>query len=178
MLDEPTSGLDSSTAYSIICLLHYLCRNNNTTIILTIHQPNEDMLELFNTVLLMSKGGNVVYSGLQSRLLEYFRSIHYLIPPEVNLANFALDLVTRAVDESAEIVEARIAHLNKCWSTIETPGKLNVKALSSNFEVEDYQRKRESFIISLSSTFKRQLLSTFRSSDIFLPESSKPWVWR
>jgi ABC-type multidrug transport system ATPase subunit len=44
-LDEPTTGLDSFTATSVMEMLGDMARNENRTVISTIHQPNSDTFE-------------------------------------------------------------------------------------------------------------------------------------
>lgn len=42
LCDEPTSGLDSKTALKIVKILKNEARNNNMTVICTIHQPGSE----------------------------------------------------------------------------------------------------------------------------------------
>ena len=55
MLDEPTSGLDSFTAFLIIKILQEYSRTGKT-VIFTIHQPNTDIYELFDRLVLLVEG--------------------------------------------------------------------------------------------------------------------------
>jgi ATP-binding cassette, subfamily G (WHITE), member 2, PDR len=74
-LDEPTSGLDSQTAWSIASLIRKLS-NNGQAILCTIHQPSATLFEMFDRLLLLTKGGQPVYFGElgpDSRsLIDYF----------------------------------------------------------------------------------------------------------
>ena len=56
ILDEPTSGLDSLTAFIIVQYLHNLATKENKTIIMTIHQPNSDIFELMDQLILLVEG--------------------------------------------------------------------------------------------------------------------------
>ena len=60
-LDEPTSGLDSEIAVSIMRTLKSVAAKSRT-VLLTIHQPNSDITELFDHFILMAKG-QIVYGG-------------------------------------------------------------------------------------------------------------------
>ena len=51
-LDEPTSGLDAFIAYNIIETLKELAVKQNKTILLTIHQPRETIMDMFDNILL------------------------------------------------------------------------------------------------------------------------------
>ena len=53
ILDEPTSGLDSLTAYIICSYLHKLAKNQNKTVVMTIHQPNSEIFQLFDRLLFL-----------------------------------------------------------------------------------------------------------------------------
>lgn len=56
--DEPTSGLDSQTAWSICSLMRKLA-NNGQAILCTIHQPSAILLQSFDRLLFLAKGGKV-----------------------------------------------------------------------------------------------------------------------
>lgn len=55
MLDEPTSGLDSFTAFVIIALLKKYSMKGKT-VIFTIHQPDSDIFNLFDRLMLLVEG--------------------------------------------------------------------------------------------------------------------------
>ena len=65
MLDEPTSGLDSLTSFVIVKYLKKLAVEQRKTIIMTIHQPNSDIFEQFDRLLLMVEG-RIIYQGKAS----------------------------------------------------------------------------------------------------------------
>lgn len=71
MLDEPTSGLDSLTSYVIVEYLRSLAREQNKTVIMTIHQPNSDIFYLFDRLLLMVEG-KFIYQGRSDEAVRYF----------------------------------------------------------------------------------------------------------
>lgn len=51
-LDEPTSGMDSLTSYIIVNELKSLAKQGKT-VFLTIHQPNNEIFDLFDKLILM-----------------------------------------------------------------------------------------------------------------------------
>ncbi len=63
ILDEPTSGLDAFTATSIIDVLRGLATGGKRTIIMSIHQARSDIFKYFDHVLLLARGGHLVYAG-------------------------------------------------------------------------------------------------------------------
>jgi ABC-type multidrug transport system ATPase subunit len=71
MLDEPTSGLDSLTSFVIINYLTKLAKEQGKTIIMTIHQPSQDIYQKFDKLMLMLEG-KLIYQGPSNKAVEYF----------------------------------------------------------------------------------------------------------
>lgn len=71
ILDEPTSGLDSLTSYIIIRYLKKAVSEQGKTIFMTIHQPNSDIYELFDRLILMING-QFIYQGDAEAAPDYF----------------------------------------------------------------------------------------------------------
>ena len=61
-LDEPTSGLDAFTAINIVESIRDLAVKKQCAVLMTIHQPREQILSLFSKVILLSQG-KVLYFG-------------------------------------------------------------------------------------------------------------------
>jgi ATP-binding cassette subfamily G (WHITE) protein 2 (SNQ2) len=57
-LDEPTSGIDSQSAYRLVSFLRSLA-DRGQAILCTIHQPSAELMQQFNRILLLRKGGQV-----------------------------------------------------------------------------------------------------------------------
>jgi ABC-type multidrug transport system ATPase subunit len=96
-LDEPTSGLDSTTATSLCHTLKRIAVGKNMTIIAVVHQPSLTSFLEFDDLLLLGKGGRVVYHGAIEKAPEYFASIGFPLPQMCNPADFYLDVVAGAV---------------------------------------------------------------------------------
>ena len=75
-LDEPTTGLDSFTATSVMESLGDLARKDNRTVISTIHQPNSDIFEMFDRLMLLARG-KIIYFNKASLAVDYFSSIGF-----------------------------------------------------------------------------------------------------
>lgn len=95
-LDEPTSGLDGQSAFTICRLLRKLA-DNGQTILCTIHQPSALLFETFDRLLLLQRGGQVVYFGPVGKdghhVIDYFGQGGAHCPPGANPAEYMLDAI-------------------------------------------------------------------------------------
>ncbi|PLW38508.1 hypothetical protein PCASD_13765 [Puccinia coronata f. sp. avenae] len=94
-LDEPTSGLDSFNAYNVVESLSQLAKNYQRTIILTIHQPQSNIVSLFDQLVLLGHGGRLIYSGAFEACHDYFAQIGHACPAGYNVADFLIDLTMK-----------------------------------------------------------------------------------
>ena len=84
-LDEPTSGLDAFQALNVLQKIKAQCRAG-TTVIVSIHQPRSSLFALFDHLILLSFGGNVVYDGAAGQAaVDYFRSMGFNCPDMFNV---------------------------------------------------------------------------------------------
>ncbi|MCO5589337.1 hypothetical protein L7F22_043303 [Adiantum nelumboides] len=74
-MDEPTSGLDARAAAIVMRAVKNIVKTRRT-VVCTIHQPSIDIFEAFDELLLMKRGGQVIYAGPLGRhsqnVIEYF----------------------------------------------------------------------------------------------------------
>lgn len=73
-IDEPTSGLSSRDSENIMDLLKELCLKGKL-IFVVIHQPSSDIFKMFDSLLVLDKGGFPIYSGNPVDSLVYFRKM-------------------------------------------------------------------------------------------------------
>ena len=111
VLDEPTSGLDSTTAVSLIELLHKYAVQQGKTVITSIHQPSSAVFRSFDRLVLLSDG-YVVYFGTPVDSLEYLRSVDLACPDGYNAADHWMDLLVvdtanPEADEDEETTELK-----------------------------------------------------------------------
>lgn len=115
-LDEPTTGLDATSAYLVIKTLKALA-NQGRTIVTTIHQPRSEIWDLFDNLLVLSRG-SPVYSGSTKECISYFGSLGFELPPFVNPAEFVIDQA--AIDNRTPELEAesteRVSRLKTHWA--------------------------------------------------------------
>lgn len=97
-LDEPTSGLDSSSSMSIMKLLKKLSISKNMAIFCCLHQPRQSIFTFLDDMVLLGKGGNVMYNGPAGEANSYFTEhLGYKNPDQINPADFLLDISTGAI---------------------------------------------------------------------------------
>lgn len=135
-LDEPTSGLDARDALSVITGLQLIAADR-VAIVCTVHQPSKELFASFDRLLLLSRGGKMVYMGdlnaaegephsdvVSGKLMAYFEDHGAeALPPGRNPADHMLTVIGAGTSGSTSIdwnqtwldsderkaVEARIA---------------------------------------------------------------------
>jgi len=100
-LDEPTSGLDARSSLDIAILMKDLAQSGRT-IVTTIHQPREEIFELFDDLLVMDQG-RVSYQGSPKEAITYLNkqaeantNLVSIDPEEGNPADLILDTIQDA----------------------------------------------------------------------------------
>lgn len=140
--DEPTSGLDSQTAWSICTLMRKLA-NKGQAILCTIHQPSALLMQEFDRLLFLARGGKTVYFGElgenMTTLIKYFESKgSQPCPPDANPAEWMLEVIGAAPG----------SHSNIDWPAVwtESPERAEVRRTLDTWQVElSAQPLKESF---------------------------------
>ncbi|PSS17958.1 ABC transporter G family member 36 like [Actinidia chinensis var. chinensis] len=102
-MDEPTSGLDARAAAIVMRTVRNTV-DTGRTVVCTIHQPSIDIFEAFDELLLMKRGGQVIYSGPLGRnshkIIEYFEAISGVpkIKEKYNPATWMLEVSSVAAE--------------------------------------------------------------------------------
>eukprot|EP00834_Sanchytrium_tribonematis_P006122 NODE_424_length_7676_cov_0.895209.p2 type:complete len:529 gc:universal NODE_424_length_7676_cov_0.895209:2718-4304(+) len=149
-LDEPTSGLDSFIAYNIIKTLKDLAVSKKKTVIMTIHQPRETIVQLFDKIMLLSQGKTVFYGNLEEGLI-HFEKNGYPCPENTNPANFFIDLITIDYRTPEKEVEStnRILRLQEAWKTPE----LSFPKISD----EEYKKSSKSRMMKFNASWPYEM---------------------
>lgn len=121
--------MDAFTASTIIQSLRSIAVKWNRTVLLTIHQPREYILTLFDKIILLSDG-HVVYSGGVQGAVEHFENCGFPCPPNTNPSDFFLDTMTIDLrsDELKEKSLVRVAKLKEAWCE----PSLDIKPIASS----------------------------------------------
>lgn len=81
-VDEPTSGLSSADSEKVMYLLKKQCLKGKL-VFANIHQPSSDIYKLFDRMIVMDKGGRVVFFGNPMDAITYFKNqANYINPDE------------------------------------------------------------------------------------------------
>ncbi|ERN15919.1 hypothetical protein AMTR_s00039p00224920 [Amborella trichopoda] len=107
-MDEPTSGLDARAAAIVMRAVKNIVETGRT-VVCTIHQPSIDIFESFDELILMKKGGQIIYSGPlgqhSSRVIKYFESFLGLpkIRDNYNPATWMLEVTSTSMEKQLGI---------------------------------------------------------------------------
>ncbi|GJM98188.1 hypothetical protein PR202_ga15175 [Eleusine coracana subsp. coracana] len=102
-MDEPTSGLDARAAAIVMRTVRNTV-DTGRTVVCTIHQPSIDIFEAFDELLLLKRGGQVIYSGQLGRnsqkMIDYFEAIPGVpkIKDKYNPATWMLEVSSVAAE--------------------------------------------------------------------------------
>lgn len=112
-MDEPTSGLDSRAAAIVMRAVKNVVATGRTTVC-TIHQPSIDVFEAFDELILMKRGGMIIYSGMlghhSCKLIEYFEGISGVpkIKDNYNPATWMLEVTSASMESELELDFAKL----------------------------------------------------------------------
>ncbi|GLT27269.1 hypothetical protein SLA2020_022810 [Shorea laevis] len=123
-MDEPTSGLDARAAAIVMRTVRNTV-DTGRTVVCTIHQPSIDIFEAFDELLLLKRGGRVIYGGklgVHSKILiDYFQGISGIppIPNGYNPATWMLEVTTAAVEAKIDSDFAEIYRNSEHYREVE-----------------------------------------------------------
>eukprot|EP00027_Filamoeba_sp_ATCC50430_P001778 CAMPEP_0168555874 /NCGR_PEP_ID=MMETSP0413-20121227/8573_1 /TAXON_ID=136452 /ORGANISM="Filamoeba nolandi, Strain NC-AS-23-1" /LENGTH=847 /DNA_ID=CAMNT_0008586765 /DNA_START=41 /DNA_END=2584 /DNA_ORIENTATION=- len=133
-LDEPTSGLDSFTAHQVVESLQNLAKSGRT-VICTIHQPNSQIFQLFDNLILLAKG-HMVYNGPTADAVTYFASINYPTPSFTNPADWFMDILH--IDPNDAASDQRVNYLIESYRKSDMQStQQEIKATKLEFQEQE-----------------------------------------
>ncbi|KAK9939882.1 hypothetical protein M0R45_016563 [Rubus argutus] len=168
-MDEPTSGLDARAAAIVMRAVRNTV-DTGRTVVCTIHQPSIDIFDAFDELLLMKRGGKVIYAGPlgshSHKLVEYFEGIPGVqkIKDGYNPATWMLEISSTAVETQLHIDFAEV-YAN---SDIYRRNQELIKELSTpqqgSKDLYFPTRYSQSFITQCKACFWKQHWSYWRNS--------------
>lgn len=173
--DEPTSGLDSFTAITVVESLKRLSLGmHHTTVICSIHQPRADVFAMFNSVLLLSRGGHPVYCGSTASIYAYFSSLGHPCPAASNPADYFVDISSvdpRSVGGErdsravvASLIKAYEAHTGKLESAVKPVVLLAAEGRVMSETQPQNTLHRASWLLQVTQLTSRFYTNNYRDS--------------
>lgn len=80
-------------------------------VITVIHQPRNEIFQMFENLLLLGEGGRTLYLGKTKESIAYFEELGYKCPLNLNPADFLLDVATGLEKSNRHTVK----HLPDIW---------------------------------------------------------------
>ncbi|PIN20808.1 Pleiotropic drug resistance proteins (PDR1-15), ABC superfamily [Handroanthus impetiginosus] len=168
-MDEPTSGLDARAAAIVMRTVRNTV-DTGRTVVCTIHQPSIDIFEAFDELLLMKRGGQVIYAGPLGRhshkLVEYFEAVPGVpkIKEGYNPATWMLEVSSSAVETQLDVDFAEVyANSSLYQRNQELIQELSTPALGSQ-DLHFPTKYSQSFLIQCKACFWKQHWSYWRNS--------------
>ncbi|XP_073108812.1 pleiotropic drug resistance protein 3-like [Elaeis guineensis] len=102
-MDEPTTGLDARAAAIVMRAVKNVAETGRT-VVCTIHQPSVEIFEAFDELILMQRGGRLLYTGplgqFSSKVIEYFEGISGVpqIKENYNPATWMLEVTSTSME--------------------------------------------------------------------------------
>jgi ABC-type multidrug transport system ATPase subunit len=139
-LDEPTSGLDARAALLVMKALRKMC-DTGRTVVATIHQPSSAVFNMFDDLLLLKKGGEVVFFGdlgsCSCNLVAYFEALGAThINKGENPATWMLNVLGEKIMVKGEKGENEALDFAKAWNDSSNYSDLR-RRLAEAFDSQD-----------------------------------------
>ncbi|CAL5325525.1 unnamed protein product [Camellia sinensis] len=167
-MDEPTSGLDARAAAIVMRTVRNTV-DTGRTVVCTIHQPSIDIFEAFDELLLMKRGGNVIYAGPlgchSHKLVEYFEVVPGVpnITEGYNPATWMLDVSSTSVEAQLDVDFAEIYANSGLYQNQELIKELSTPAPGTN-DLYFPTKYSQSLLTQCLACFWKQHWSYWRNS--------------
>jgi len=86
----------------VIQCLKRLVENQGMTVCCVIHQPRKSIFEMFESLILLGVGGNLVYHGSVDSAQEYFTNMNYKLPQGESVADWLIDISSGELSPSVD----------------------------------------------------------------------------
>lgn len=166
LLDEPVSDLDSHLAMKALIYLRSIARRYNTIVVLTIHQPSEQIYKQLDNLLFIYNG-ITVYSGNTSDVSSVLESHGIVKPNNWSMAEFLFEafynscifpeisVLRPAVEEyikKCNMAALSVSHSLKSYGVIQTTYNFTVNLAQSSlilYRSTTMSLKRKRFYVNL-----------------------------
>lgn len=93
-MDEPTTGLDAYTAFEVMKLMSDIKKKEQMTVISILHQPSNQILELFDKVIILCDG-MIVFDGPPNTINQRINDLGFQMPKFSNGVEYLLEAIDR-----------------------------------------------------------------------------------
>ncbi|KAJ3330847.1 hypothetical protein HDU76_004693 [Blyttiomyces sp. JEL0837] len=166
-LDEPTTGLDAATSLALLKLIKNMARERGMIVLMTIHQPRVEVLDLLDSLIILSRG-KTMWFGPTSDALTHFSRLGFNLPPKTNPTDFFLDIVTfdARTQELKETTTGRIELFDKEWRKLSEADKSELVTSSTpQFDIEDDERWSLSWFSEAAILLERNMKDLGRNAE-------------
>ncbi|KAH7087628.1 ATP-binding cassette transporter-like protein [Paraphoma chrysanthemicola] len=165
-LDEPTSGLDSAASYEVMNFVRETAKKYKILVIASIHQPSTTTFELFDKLMLLSRG-KIAYNGPVTLVRDYFASLGYSMPLYMNPAEFVIDLVNTDFSKDQAASSSRLSHLHNSWTSSPAATSLShsiaaIKSTSPNERPERHSQSTANPLVTPLTLIHRSFIKSHR----------------
>ncbi|PGH11181.1 hypothetical protein AJ79_05023 [Helicocarpus griseus UAMH5409] len=165
-LDEPTSGLDSTASYEIMSFVKGLAKKNNLIVIASIHQPSTVTFETFDKLLILS-AGKTCYFGPCSEMKPYLDKAGHPMPPQINPAEFVLDLVNTDFASNQEQAQAQLRGIHEYWDNSNQSSQIEVEiqkvaSIAEKHEIPSGSLQHASAVSTVFTLLHRLFIKSYR----------------
>ena len=182
--DEPTSGLTSKEARITMEALARVAASGRP-VLCTIHQPSAYIFTLFHRLMLLKRGGEVVFFGKLGKncenLINYFQGVPAVTPikEDMNPATWVLEVIGSGIghhDEGNGVNFAEVYRLSDlCEQNLKEleelasfpPPSVIVQSEKHDVENSEHQNRR-GYCFQLQLLMKRNLVEYWRSPNYSL----------
>ncbi|KAK2403946.1 pleiotropic drug resistance protein [Trifolium repens] len=167
-MDEPTSGLDARAAAIVMRTVRNTA-NTGRTVVCTIHQPSIDIFESFDELLLMKRGGQIIYSGplgqQSQKLVKYFEAISGIpkIKDGYNPATWMLEISSPTVESQLSVDFAELYIKSELYQTNQELIKELSTPIPGTKDLNFATKHSRSFITQCKGCFWKQQWSYWRN---------------
>ncbi|KAG0438651.1 ABC transporter G family member 4 [Dictyocoela muelleri] len=158
LLDEPTSGLDTKNAYNLIAFIKKLAVEKQKIIIVSLHQPGNRILSMFDKIMLITKG-QIVYCDYLKKMFPFFEKFGFEIEQGVSIHENISDIID--CQGNYDEINSQKEKLDKVFNHL----KENIKP-----EYGSKPKKRNIFNINLLPNLKDIFYLTKRQFHISLQQ--------
>lgn len=147
VLDEPTSGLDSLTCYKTLSVLKNLVKSSARklidpiAIVVTIHQPQQEVFDIFDKVYVMANGGIAIYDGPPEKCTQFIEKHSGIQIPsqDYNPASFLIEIASGEYGTEPIKSLERQVQLEFARSRKEFKNKFSVSNIRNKNNIQEFQ---------------------------------------